>query len=341
MTKHRRRSLKELASFCRRTGTSLSAGVDLRKSLDNEVGRGSTAYSAAISEVRQRVAQGETLAVAVARCGDAFPPLFQEMLDAGEQTGHVDGVLLRLADHYEHLQTLRRIFLLGILWPAIQLIVAIFVIGLLIWVLGLVGVDTLGWGLTGTSGLLIYLTIVGLLFGGIGVFVWGTFRGWPWSRSVFAVMRRVPVIAASFETIALSQMAWAMSLVFNTEMEAVKAMRLAIKSSSYPVFITRSRQIEAALEAGEPIHRALRQAGVFPDDFVDAVHVGEDSGRLAESMGHLADQYRSRAEAAFKALTVVAAFLVWGLVAVFLIAMIFQLASFYIKTIQDAASGNF
>ena len=70
-----------------------------------------------------------------------------EMLEAGDQTGHVDAVLLRLAEHYEHLLTLRRIFLVGILWPAIQLVLAIFVIGLLIWVLGFVGTDILGWGM--------------------------------------------------------------------------------------------------------------------------------------------------------------------------------------------------
>ena len=58
-------------------------------------------------------------------------------------------------------------------------------------------------------------------------------------------------------------------------------------------------------------------------------------------MDHLADQLRERAEAAFCALTVVAAFCVWGLVATFLIVMIFKLAFFYIGMIEDAASGNF
>ncbi len=337
----RRISLKQLASLCRRVGASLTAGIDLRKAMANEVGRGNHTYNLAVGRISQAVDRGESLPSAVADCGAAFPPLMGEMLEAGDQTGHVDAVLLRLAEHYEHLLTLRRIFLVGILWPAIQLVLAIFVIGLLIWVLGFVGTDILGWGMTGTTGLIKYIAIVSLVLGSGWVFVWGTFRGWPWSHAVLRLAHRIPVVSGSLQTIALSQLAWTMSLTFNTHMEALRAMRLAIKSSGHPLYIASTQEIEQAIAAGEPIHRALRLTGHFPVEFADAVQVGEDSGRLAESMDHLADQLRERAEAAFRALTVVAAFCVWGLVATFLIVMIFKLAFFYIGMIEDAASGNF
>ena len=58
-------------------------------------------------------------------------------------------------------------------------------------------------------------------------------------------------------------------------------------------------------------------------------------------MAHLADQYRDRATAAFRVLTVVAGFAVWGIVATAIIVLIFRLAAFYFGMLQDAADGTF
>ena len=60
-------------------------------------------------------------------------------------------------------------------------------------------------------------------------------------------------------------------------------MRLAIKSSGHPLYIASTQEIEQAIAAGEPIHRAPRLTGHFPVEFADAVQVGEDSGAASPS----------------------------------------------------------
>ena len=62
---------------------------------------------------------------------------------------------------------LRRMFLASISWPAIELTLALTVVGVVIWLMGAIpalkksGIDILGFGLSGNSGLVTYLTFLG------------------------------------------------------------------------------------------------------------------------------------------------------------------------------------
>ena len=74
------------------------------------------------------------------------------MVEVGEQTGHLGEIFAQLAEHYENQVRLRRNFLSSITWPIIQLTIALAVIGLLIWIGGVIGqraggaADRLLWG---------------------------------------------------------------------------------------------------------------------------------------------------------------------------------------------------
>jgi hypothetical protein len=68
-----------------------------------------------------------------------FPPMFVQMVAIGEQTGKLDEVLKRLGEHYEHLAVMRRNFLIGIAWPAFELVFAVLVIGAVIFITGIIG----------------------------------------------------------------------------------------------------------------------------------------------------------------------------------------------------------
>ena len=89
--------------------------------LQREAEHGTPAYRRNMSHVRDKVSSGMTLAEGMRDCGTYFPPLTCELVDVGEQTGRLEAVLLRMAEHYQHVIRLRRVFLMGILWPAIEL----------------------------------------------------------------------------------------------------------------------------------------------------------------------------------------------------------------------------
>ena len=84
---------------------------------------------------------------------------------------------------------------------------------------------------------------------------------------------------------------------------------------------------------------ALRLTNVFPAGFVDTVEVGEQSGRLSESMEHLSANYRDQARAALATISVLASMAIWALVGLFIIVLILRLMMFYVGMINGLIDG--
>jgi type II secretory pathway component PulF len=338
-----RANTKQLAGFCRRMATSLGAGVDLRRTLNREAETTRGGLQRRLTLVRDDAARGSSLAEAFAATGDYFPPLFRQLVEVGEQTGHTSEVFSQLADHYDHQLSLRRVFLGSIAWPLIQLIAAIGVIGLLIWIMGILGKrgatsDILGWGLKGTSGLLIYLAIVGSVFLALFALIQTARRGALWWAPIQRALVRLPVLGRALKTLALSRVSWTLHLALDTGMEVRRALRLALAHSGHVNFSDAAETMVAVISRGRPIHEAMSAVRVFPAAYVDAVAVGEESGRLVETLAILSRQQQDESRASLAILVRLAGFAIWLLVAGLIITMIFRLAGFYAGTIQDAAN---
>jgi type II secretory pathway component PulF len=325
----------ELGQFCRRLSLSLEAGVDLRKVLAIE----------RFETLRLEVNRGRSFSDAVERTGTFFPPLFREMVQVGEETGNLPEVLRHLAEHYELQVRLRRNFLAAITWPMLQLIAAILIVGFVIWILGVIGgitgqtIDILGLGLVGNRGAAIYFGAVGLVALASTLAIRAAWQGQLWVRPLQQLALRLPVLGPALRTLALSRLAWALHLTLGTGMDLRRAVPLALRGSRDPRFIASSDQIVYDIGRGREVTEALSDAGVFPRDFLDAVEVGERSGRLPEQLGLLSQQYQEQARRALATLTTLAGFGVWLLVATLIILLIFRLFSFYLGTINEALQG--
>ena len=88
--------------------------------------------------------------------------------------------------------------------------------------------------------------------------------------------------------------------------------------------------------AAVELHEAMTETGAFPRRIVDAIAVGERSGRLSETMKLLSDQYQDEARAAMTVLTRLAGFGVWIGVAGLMIFLIFRIFSFYVGVLNSA-----
>jgi len=336
--------LGKLAAFLRRVGASLRAGLDPLGTFQKEAEYGSAAHRSMMSRVSQAIADGGSLADGLAACEGYFPPLVCTLVEVGETSGRLDDILRGLAEHYEHLLSLRRTFLVGIAWPGIQLGAAIGVVGLLIWVLGMVRsmtgmeVDPLGFGLVGTSGLLVYLGLVTATLGGVAVLVLGLLRG-AFGAGPLRVAMRLPVLGNCLRTAALSRFAWTLGLTLDSGMNARRSMELALRSTENAYYTSQMKTVDATLLQGREFHEALRATGLFPDEFLQMLQTAEVSGTHGESMQRLADEYRQRAQTAAKALTVAASFAVWVLVAAVLIALIIRLAMAAFAPYQELLDG--
>ena len=113
-------------------------------------------------------------------------------------------------------------------------------------------------------------------------------------------------------------------------------MPSACGARATPATSARSPRIDAAIGAGNSVYDTFAAAGGYPHEFLDALAVGEQSGRIVESMAVLSRQYQDRAAPRWPRLTTLAGFAVWALIAALIIALIFRLFGFYLNTINDA-----
>jgi type IV pilus assembly protein PilC len=266
------------------------------------------------------------------------------MLGVGEQTGKLDHVLPRLAEYYEHLVQLRRVFLLGIAWPALQLLVAVGVIGLLILALGWVAAftgeqtDVLGFGLVGVPGLIRYLVGIGVVVAA-GMVLYRVCTRGAVGRYAAELLMRMPGLGPNLRMMSLARLCWSLGLALDSGADARQSLRMALTTTGSMYYQRHAADVDLAIRGGSEMHEALRQTGAFPVEFLDAMEVGERSGRTSETLLKLAEDYRDRAKATMTGVTLVATIAVWALVAGVIIALIFRLFSFYLGILNEAVQG--
>ena len=340
----RRISLKALADLCYRMTTSLGAGVDVRKSWDREARNSRGRARAAYLHISDAINEGSSVSAAVRGTGTFFPTLFREMVTVGEESGHLAEIFRQLCDHYNHQLQLRKVFFSAITWPLVELGMALGVVGFLIWIMGLIAdmhkgskpMDLLGFGLIGTPGLIRYVLFLAAL-AALGFALYRAVRqGVIWVAPLQRLILRVPRLGRALEILALARIAWSMHLTMNAGMELRRALTLSLRGTNNVRFTSAIPQILASVSAGQTIHESFAATGAFPHDFLDAVEVGEESGRLVETLAVLSNRYQEEARGAMQTLTALAGFAVWAVVAMMIAMLIFRLFSSYVGAINDA-----
>jgi len=322
------------AAMCRRLGLSLRAGVDIVTLLNTEQRHGGALHQAIMARVLQDVSNGNSLAESMLRADPQyFPALLISMTRLGEQTGRLERTLLQLADHYQHALATRRTLLTSISWPAIQLFAAIMVIGLLIWLMGILTpatggemFDVLGWGLRGNSGVLIYFTIVAVVFLWIGLAIHAVRKNWFNLHSAIPIAYLIPKLGPSIQTITLARFTWTLSMALDAGLDPGRAVGLALDSTDNDYYRSETTKAQRSIQSGRSLAESIESTGIFPREFINALEVAEISGTDAESLGILAADYDQRAKIALRTLVGIATAVIWLSIAGFLIYMILSMA---------------
>ncbi|RLA00232.1 MAG: type II secretion system protein GspF, partial [Gammaproteobacteria bacterium] len=120
----------DLALITRQLATLVSAALPLEECLRAVAQQtDKPRLQSMLLAVRSRVMEGHTLAAGLGDFKHVFPELYRTTVEAGEQSGHLERVLERLADYTENRQQMRQKIQLAVFYPAMLTIVAILVVG--------------------------------------------------------------------------------------------------------------------------------------------------------------------------------------------------------------------
>jgi type IV pilus assembly protein PilC len=335
---------KVAAGFTRRLGTGLRAGVGVLKLLELESRSGSAKHQWKMQKVVKKVSQGELLAEALSGSDGYFPTLLVQMVQIGESAGRLERTLLMLADFYDHRVQIRRDFLQGIAWPMIQLFAAIMVIGLVIWIQGVLAgpagpsFDASGLGLSGTSGLLIYFGCVSLIAVAISAVIIAVRMNFMGVHQLVPYAYKLPVAGPAIQTISLSRICWTLSLTLDSGLDAMRSIRMSLASAGSKHYEAGAVRAEQAIRDGATLTGALTAANVFPEEFIHAIEVAEVSGTDAESLERLAAYYDERAKMAMRVLNGVLTGVIWMAVTLLLVFFIIRMGMQIMGVYDEAAA---
>ncbi len=121
-----------IARFSRTLSTTFAAGVPLVEALESTAGAaGNAIYAQGIRRIRDDVTSGTALAISIRTTG-LFPSMLLQMTAIGEESGSLDDMLGKVADHYEAAVDNAVDSLSSLMEPMIMSILGVLVGGLMI-----------------------------------------------------------------------------------------------------------------------------------------------------------------------------------------------------------------
>jgi len=121
-----------IARFSRTLSTTFAAGVPLVEALESTAGAaGNAIYAGAIRRIRDDVTAGTSLALSIRTAG-LFPTMLLQMTAIGEESGSLDDMLGKVADHYEAAVDNAVDSLSSLIEPIIMSVLGVLIGGLMI-----------------------------------------------------------------------------------------------------------------------------------------------------------------------------------------------------------------
>lgn len=293
---------KELALITRQLAVLLRSGAPLEEALRN-VGQQNQrkAVQRVMGGVRAKVVEGYGLAVAMGEYPGVFNELFRSTVAAGEEAGHLEGVLDRLADFAEAKQAMVQRLTTALVYPILLTFVAIVVLaGLLGYVVPQVVqvFDNLGQdlpaltkGLLYTSGLVQAHGLQGLLGLVVFIFVWRyLMKGTTFRYRVHRILVNMPLLRNLIRGINSARFARTLSILAGSGVPILRA--LEISARVIPNLPMREAVVQSAVQVREGglIHKALERSGYFPPMTIYLIANGEQTGQLEQMLERAAQQ---------------------------------------------------
>jgi type IV pilus assembly protein PilC len=340
--------MKSLVIVCRSLATMVDAGIPVGKAFElSSQKSGDPRCRRAMQEIAADLRRGLDVTEAMRARGQAFPETMVELVGVAEQTGTLPEVLKSLAGHFDNSIRLRQTFVRAISSPAFQLVAAILVIALMLYIIGIVAtarpgsepIDVLGLGLYGAKGAITWLTMTFGSLGGALLLGYLIRRSLAGQKIFDAIILQIPVVGYCMRSFAIARFSWAFALTQQAGMSIEPSLRSSFQATSNGAFLKASPHVWAAVREGETLHDALAETRLFPVDYLHIVDVAETSGTVPETLDRLSPDLEAQARRALEMLASAVAWLIWCLVAAFIIFLIFRVMFFYIGQINAQLDG--
>jgi len=267
-----------------------------------------------MSQVRDSVNEGKSLADSMKMFPRVFSPIFVAMIRVGEVSGNLDLVLKRLADFTESQQTLKNKVLGAMTYPAV---ISVAGIGITIFLFAFaipkitevfegskMPLPTITVVMIAISGFMAsqWLTIILTMVGTFFLFKWytSTIKGREWWDTVSL---KLPLFGKLKRMIAISRFARTLSTMIASGVQLLDAIEIVKDVVDNAVIRKALIEARESISEGHTIAGPLKASGEFPPILTHMIAVGEKTGELEEMLNVVSDAYDGQVDVAINSMT--------------------------------------
>ena len=330
---------RDLLIFTHEMSTLLAAGMPLDRSLSILTDLSERPeLKRIVADVLQAVQRGKSLAEALAAHPKVFPPIYINMVKAGEIGGVLDHVLARLTEYLERADELRDEVRSAMVYPAILMFTAFGSVTILLtYVLPKFGSIFAQAGqslpfsarmLLGMSDLMRSYWWAGLLVMGLIAFGAMHFLRTPAGRLRWDQIKlRLILLGDLTRKVAVARFARTLGTLLKSGVPMLQALEIVRDVVGNLVISNAIEEVKVGVRGGSGVAAPLSHSGAFPALALQMISVGEETGKLDEMLIQVADYFDKEVRQSVKRLTSLlepALLLIGGVVVAFVVLSMFS-----------------
>jgi len=308
-------SSNDIILFTRQLSSMLSSGLTLLRSLQifKDQIQNETMINV-VSGIINDIEEGKPFSYAIEKNPDVFSPIYVSLIKAGESSGLLDKVLLRLANNLEKQSKLRSTVRSALMYPAIVVILMIFVVFIMmIFVIPQLSIlyknlnvplplpTKIVVGLSGAVGTFWPVILVLL---GVFIFLYRRWRKTEDGQLIFDnFILKLPVFGKLIEETILAEFSRTFGLLIGTGTLVVESLLETAETTGNIHYKNAVKDVSKQVEKGVSIGDAMSSYSLFPPMLIQLVKIGEQTGKLDETLTKASEYFEEQVNEKVKTLT--------------------------------------
>lgn len=297
--------LKQFAVFCRQLATMVKAGVTIMSSISAISAQSeSPVLAKALSEIGADLETGKTFTEACQRQKEFFPPLFINMVEAGEASGALDDVLDNMSDYFEGQAEIMEKVKSATTYPSFIGGAAVLVVIILMMTV-IPGFATMfsdfGMELPFVTQLLldisdfmvnyffIWLPIVIIALVGLSRWL-KTTKGKHWMQRT---MLKLPKFGVIFKNSAMARFCRSLGILTASGVPMIQGLEIVARVVNNVEYASAILHARKGVSEGMTLSQGLSASPRFTPLLLHMIKVGEEAGALDTMLNKVADFYES------------------------------------------------
>jgi len=306
--------LRDLSVFNRQLSVMFNAGLPITQGIGIlATQQRNLGFANALEEIKKEVEGGANLSNSMKKHPKIFNELYTSLIQAGEASGNLDTILLRLSSYIENITKLTGKVKSAMAYPVSVLIIGVILTSVIL--MKVVPVfqtlfEGMGAKLPAPTQLVVDASQIlqdhffKIVFGFIALFFvfksyYGTFKG---RRVIDKLKIKAPIFGDLLMKVGVARVTRTLATLLNSGVEIIEAITITSKTAGNSIIEDAVLKSRMAVQEGRPLWEAWEETKVFPFMVTQMVSVGEQTGSLSTMLEKIADFYDEEVDAAVSAL---------------------------------------